>query len=35
VSDDPDEPLQVTRAEGLAVQAIKNVAKVVAEHYHP
>jgi len=34
VSDDPDEPLQVTTAESQAIQAIKNVAKAVAEHYH-
>lgn len=34
VSDDPDEPLQVTTAEGGAIQAIMNVAKIVAEHYH-
>lgn len=34
VSDDPDDPLQVAAAEGQTIQAIKNVAKVVAEHYH-
>lgn len=35
VSDDPDEPLEVTTAEGGATQAIKNVAKLVAEQYYP
>ena len=34
VSDDPDDLLNVTNAETSATQAIKNVAKAVAEHYH-
>lgn len=34
VSDNPDDPLSVTNAETQAIQAIKNVAKAVAEHYH-
>lgn len=33
VSDNPDEPLEVTNAETQAIQAIKKVAKAVAEHY--
>jgi hypothetical protein len=36
ISDDPDDPLQTTGAtQGLAQQAIRDVAKEVAEQYYP